>query len=1024
MKNYTAIEALESRIAPATFLVNSLADGVPVKDGLLTLREAIVAATTNLPSGDAGRGDFLLDTITFAPALKGGVIELTGSLLIDGGGRLSIIGPGLFDESLTLRGDGAQRVMQITANTAGVALSHLAITGGVAASGGGGGILNNAELALDDVLISGNTANGGGGGIAIIGSQSKLTAHHSRLINNTADFIGGGAIHISGTNTQLALDDTLISGNTSTNGGGIRSNEGTTSSISDSRIVGNIGTASGNGAGIYNRGTMLITATTISGNIGEGNAFYGGGLRNDGDLAITGSTISDNLSQGRGGGIRHTVGTLTIVNTTIAGNTALSSFGGGGLRLDDGTIAIVNSTITGNLDAAASAGNSAGGIAADAAVDSLTIHNTIIAGNLATGGQPADIRGAVTTGNNNLIGIGTAELTGLTNGSNGNRIGTAAAALKAKLGPLQDNGGPVFTMVPLPGSLAIDTGDSFYATAPGAAEFTTDQRGPGFSRFMDGNTNGVVSVDIGAAEYQAAPNANDVTTFSFQTAGGTITATLTGGGTFDLWRNGGDIGQIAIHGATAKTAFALKASTGASVIVQAIHSDAGLKSIALGKGTSLSKSIGIEGALGSVALDDAFTNALVHTGGTAKNVMKITTNEDFRLAVDTTSSVAAINLPKFEFGGSIRAASIGAITAKTFAGASQDDPLDIGDNNSLDLIATVGGIGKLTTTNGTIRDYSIRTSPLGAFGGMSIVSKGTNNVTAFDETGITAGQIGKITIALTSAADGGNSSFTAMEKGSLTATNGNIAGISIAMKHLNTGSKSASGIGQFGINAAAGIGPISILAPKVPGGSGLSSLSIVAGTALLGWENLPTAAAQLAALQTFGLASIKTNGDIGAVTISAAGNIGPILAAEIDNATILAGARLGSDGNVGGTGLAADIFLRPASIASITTGVLNDSVISAGIAAMNGILGDSDDIAGIAGLTTTSSKIGPIKIGTAIPTIALGAAVNHTKTIQAATIAQIIIAGTTLTPTAAGMVLDTGDNVGMDDANDTIIRLR
>lgn len=1020
---HPAIEPLESRIAPATFLVNSLADGTPTKDGLLTLREAILAATTNLPSGDAKAGGFLLDTITFSPSLRGGEIQLLSSLLIDGGGRLNIVGPGLTDESITLRGDGAQRVMEITAATTGVALSHLAITGGLAASGGG--ILTNAELLLENVLISGNTATSSGGGIAGIGSNADLTVKNSRLINNTADGTGGGgAILLSGSGASLDLQGTLISGNTSKEGAGIRALAGTSATISGSKIVGNFGTLSGDGAGIYNSGTMLISGTTISGNIGEGGLFFGGGIYNTGTLTITGSTISDNLSQGSGGGIRNGGGTLAIINSTIAGNTSLGSTGGG-LRLADGDITIINSTITGNLDAASAAGNSAGGIAADAGVDSLTIHNSIIAGNLATGGNPADIRGAVTAGVFNFIGIGTAELTGITNGANGNQIGTSGTPLKAKLGPLQDNGGPVFTMLPQPGSPVIDAGDFFFANAPSGAQLTSDQRGPGFTRYHDGDGDNFSTVDIGAAEYAPAPTANDATTFTFtQSSGGIVTATLTGGGAFDLWRTGDGINQIAIHGATAKSAFTLKTSTASGVTVQAIHSDAGLKSITLGKGTDLAHSIGVEGALGTLVLDQTFSGGVIRTGGTAKNVMKLTTNGDFDMALDTTSSVAPITMPKFAFQGSIRAASIGAITAKTFNGATMDDPLDIGDDDAFDLIATTGGIGKLSATNGNISDYSIRTR--GALAGLSVVSKGANNVTALDEIGITAGQIGKITIALTSAADGGNSFLSGITKSGITTTNGPIAGISIALNHLNSGTKGAGGIGNFGILAAAGIGPITIAAPKAPGEGDIGSGSITAGTALRGWENLPTAAAQLAALKTYGLAGIKISGEIGAMDIRVAGNIGPIFAAtEIRNAEILAGANLGNDGSIGGTGLAADVFLRPASIASITTkGVIKESIISAGIAAVNGTLGDADDVAGLAGLTTTGSKIGPIKIGTAIPTVALNAAVMHTKTIQAATIASIIVAGTALTPTAAGIVLDNGTTAAMDDTADILIRLR
>src|SRR5207248_6907356 len=61
-----------------------------------------------------------------------------------------------------------------------------------------------------------------------------------------------------------------------------------------------------------------------------------------------------------------------------------------------------------------------------------------------------------------------------------------------KLGPLTDNGGPTQTMVPQPGSRALDAGDNA-AVAPGD---TTDQRGGGFLRVSNGK------VDLGAVEVQ------------------------------------------------------------------------------------------------------------------------------------------------------------------------------------------------------------------------------------------------------------------------------------------------------------------------------------------------------------------------------------------------------------------------------------------------------------------------------------------------------------------------------------------
>src|SRR6266851_3820593 len=94
------------------------------------------------------------------------------------------------------------------------------------------------------------------------------------------------------------------------------------------------------------------------------------------------------------------------------------------------------------------------------------LHNTLIAGNFrfATGTISDDVSGALNaSGDYNLIGDGSG-MTGLSNGVNGNLVGSAGAPIDPLLGPLQDNGGPTFTHALLIGSPAIDAGNNAYAT--------------------------------------------------------------------------------------------------------------------------------------------------------------------------------------------------------------------------------------------------------------------------------------------------------------------------------------------------------------------------------------------------------------------------------------------------------------------------------------------------------------------------------------------------------------------------------
>src|SRR5208337_2619199 len=131
-----------------------------------------------------------------------------------------------------------------------------------------------------------------------------------------------------------------------------------------------------------------------------------------------------------------------------------------------------------------------GGIC-NATTSTLTLDNTIVAGN-----SGPDIVGSVQpTSKNNLIGDGTG-ITNLTELDPSNLVGTTADPLNPLLGPLADYGGPTQTMALLPGSPAIDAGSVALAVDANGNTLTTDQRGAGFPRVING------TVDIGAFESQ------------------------------------------------------------------------------------------------------------------------------------------------------------------------------------------------------------------------------------------------------------------------------------------------------------------------------------------------------------------------------------------------------------------------------------------------------------------------------------------------------------------------------------------
>ena len=111
-------------------------------------------------------------------------------------------------------------------------------------------------------------------------------------------------------------------------------------------------------------------------------------------------------------------------------------------------------------------------------------------------GIGTDVLGTVSSGQGDFIGIGDINLAGITNGVNGNQIGTFTNPDLASLSPLGSYGGLTPTEVPMPGSLVIGkgVGSATPTTDPITGAALKDQRG--FARVANG------ALDIGAVEVQ------------------------------------------------------------------------------------------------------------------------------------------------------------------------------------------------------------------------------------------------------------------------------------------------------------------------------------------------------------------------------------------------------------------------------------------------------------------------------------------------------------------------------------------
>ncbi|WP_069792047.1 choice-of-anchor Q domain-containing protein [Cyanobacterium sp. IPPAS B-1200] len=334
-----------------------------------------------------------------------------------------------------------------------------------------GGLLTIENVTLQNGLTQGTFAEGGP-------VEQSLEP----------DSFSGGAIRIL-QNGLLIVNNSVIKNNLSgwdgvtspanVNGGAIANLLGTVQ-INNSIIRNNQSEV--NGGGIFNNGAMTINNSAIIGNEANVRTFY-----------------VDQVEGG--GGIWHSGGSLTILNTTIAQNRALlagfkavnptnpnnDAFAGGGAILIDlvneggpGEVIIVNSTI---VDNDAELGS---GILSNGDLEGILIRNSIVARNT---GSP-DIEGFFgVNSSSNLVGNGNGLIV---NGVNGNIAGGINNPVDPLLGTF--DGAGFYPL--LEGSPAINTGNNtFIEQVSIFEEVLRDQRG--LTRIVNGN------VDIGSFEFGA-----------------------------------------------------------------------------------------------------------------------------------------------------------------------------------------------------------------------------------------------------------------------------------------------------------------------------------------------------------------------------------------------------------------------------------------------------------------------------------------------------------------------------------------
>lgn len=411
--------------------------------------------TVTSMADDGGPGT-LRSAIADAPA--GSTIVVPAGTITLQSGELDI------GEDLTITGAGAGA----TAISGGLASRVFAVSGS-------GVDLTLSQLTVRDGLVVSTIAQGAG---LFVGSGASVTLGHVAFTNNVADadatvstnggLAEGGAIHSVG---ALTIEDSSFTGN-----------------AAFARAVSGNNAGNGEGGAIFAVGALSMARSVISGN----KAVATGGAGGKTGLAD-------------GGGIDVFGGPTTITDSTVSGNLADASIGsggvtnaateadGGGINVDlpsGATGLISNTTVTGNTvkaDLASGSKPALGGglvLLANSAA-TLTLQNSTVADNTGLNGGNISVPGPVIPKVVSTIvssGHGvpgqencSASMTSLGHNIESlNQCGLGAAGdqpnTDPRLGPLQDNGGPVQTLAIGVGSPAFNSGDA--ATCP-----ATDARG-------------------------------------------------------------------------------------------------------------------------------------------------------------------------------------------------------------------------------------------------------------------------------------------------------------------------------------------------------------------------------------------------------------------------------------------------------------------------------------------------------------------------------------------------------------------
>lgn len=383
---------LAASAVATTVTVNTTTDSVQAGDGACSLREATLYANGTAEPDCAAApvsGTTTIDVPAGLYRLRGDALTLTGGAALVGAGAATT----------TIDAAGASQVFSVGV-VANVTISDVTVTGGVSGQTCAFGCGINDPVNGD---AGGGIVNGGGtlalSRVVVTGNRTAPGATQANCTPQIqspcagGDGGQGGGIANFGT---LTIDDSSITANST--GSGASGKRGSPGFVGGS-FGGEAGTSGsgGNGGGIENFQTLTITNSTIAGNTtGAGATGADGGNATSGNnprVANPGGIPSSGGDGGSGGGIYNEFGgQLVISASTISGNEtgngAAGGNGGNGSADDNGNVG------RGADGAPGGVGGAGGGIGSQS---NMTISNSTIADN-SVGASGASGQGGIVNG--------------------------------------------------------------------------------------------------------------------------------------------------------------------------------------------------------------------------------------------------------------------------------------------------------------------------------------------------------------------------------------------------------------------------------------------------------------------------------------------------------------------------------------------------------------------------------------------------------------------------------------------------